>query len=97
MRVGSVRWASGLSTAEFGEGAVELAVEHVFVADDAGEGFGFGEGGEEGRFFAALGAFALRGVEVGADLLDLGFTLAEQARQFGAEAVFEGFGGGVGV
>jgi hypothetical protein len=41
------------SAVELGEGAVELAVEHVLVADELEDFFGRGKGGGKGAVFHA--------------------------------------------
>ncbi len=62
---------------EFGQGAVDLAVEHVLVTYDAEEGIAVGERGDEGAASAAEGLVVFGGAALRAKRVDSGLQGAD--------------------
>ncbi len=62
---------------EFGQGAVDLAVEHVFVTYDAEEGIAVGQRSDEGAASAAEGLVVFGGAALRAKDIDCGLQGAD--------------------
>ena len=70
------RWHFAPST-EFGQGAVDLAVEHVFVTYDAEKGIAVGQRGDEGAASAAEGLVVFGDAALGAERIDCGLQVLD--------------------
>ena len=69
--------AGGLAAAELGQGAVELAVEHGFVADELDEALLGGQGADEGSARLAEAVVPLGGFEFTLEAGDLGGVVVD--------------------
>ena len=73
--------------AKLGEGAVNLAVEHVLVTDDFEQRVAVGKGGGKGATGAAKGFVTLGGFEFNAEVADFFLVTVDNAGKRCADEV----------